>query len=98
MNSKEAGGRKAPGGLRMSIATLSTLALAVWKHALTDRGAHLLIVLARLERALGVTGDPEAISLACRELVRAGYAERSAFGYRARQVRQGELLGKGDAA
>lgn len=35
--------------------------------------------------------EPSAVSRACRELVRAGYADVSPFGYRARQVRQLEL-------
>lgn len=72
----------------MTISTLSSLALDVWRYGLRDRGAHVYAVVARVERALGVTCDPESVSLACRDLVRSGHASRSALGYRAVRVRQ----------
>ena len=73
------------------LATLSTLALDVWRFGLTDRGAHLFVVVRRLERELGTTCDPMAVSLACRALVLAGLADKSPFGYRRRQERQLEV-------
>ncbi len=69
---------------------MSALALQVWQLALRARGAALWTVHARLER-LGLVVEPSTVSDACRELVRAGYADKSPFGYRARQVRQLEL-------
>lgn len=71
----------------MSASTLSTLALQVWQLGLRDRGASLWTIHARLERA-GVIVDPRDVSAACRELLRANYADRSPFGYRSRQTRQ----------
>ena len=73
-----------------ALASLSSLALVVWQHGLRDRGVTLWTVHARLER-LGLVVEPSTVSEACRELVRAGYADKSPFGYRARQVRQLEL-------
>ena len=70
--------------------TLSTLALDVWRHALRDRGASLWTVVQRLDEA-GVYADPREVSRACRELVAAGYADKSPFGYRARAERQIEM-------
>lgn len=72
-------------------AQLSTLALDVWRFGLADRGEHLFAVVRRLERELGTMCDPQAVSAACRELVRAGYADRSALGYMRRRVGQREL-------
>lgn len=74
------------------LAELSALALAVWQHGLRPRGAGPFRIGARLERALGQPVSPADVSLACRELVRAGLADRSAFGYRERQQRQMELV------
>lgn len=73
------------------IETLSTLALTVWQHGLRERGATLFQVVARLERA-GFTAIPPDVSLACRELVRAGFADKSALGYRCRKAYQPSLL------
>ena len=75
---------------------MSALALQVWQLALRARGATLWTVHARLER-LGLVVEPSAVSAACRELVRAGYADKSPLGYRARQVRQLELVAGGGA-
>ena len=80
-----------------ALASLSSLALVVWQHGLRDRGASLWTVHARLER-LGLVVGPSAVSEACRELVRAGYADKGPFGYRARQVRQLELGASGGGA
>lgn len=74
-------------------AQLSTLALDVWRFGLADRGEHLFAVVRRLERELGTMCDPQAVSAACRELVRAGYADRSALGYRRRAVGRELVLG-----
>lgn len=74
-----------------NLASLSSLALVVWQLALRARGATLWQVHARLERT-GIVAEPGAGSAACRELVRAGYADKSPLGYRARQVRQLELV------
>lgn len=74
----------------MSLANLTPLALAVWQHGLRDRGAGPFEVQARIEAA-GVYCDAQGVSLACRELVRAGYATTSPFGYRATMARQVEM-------
>jgi hypothetical protein len=73
------------------VAQLSTLALDVWRFGLAERGEHLFAVVRRLEQKMGTMCDPQAVSVACRELVRAGYADRSALGYRRRMVGQCEL-------
>lgn len=73
------------------VSSLSILASLVWLHGLRDRGANPFVIAARLERKLGQVFDAQSVSIACRELVSAGHADRSPFGYRARQVRQREL-------
>lgn len=75
----------------MSVEGLSALALAVWQHGLQERGAHVFVVTRRVERELKTPVDPSSVSRACRELIEAGLADRSAFGYRRRQARQMEL-------
>ena len=70
---------------------LSPLALAIWQHGLRERGAGPFLIANRVEVATGWTVDPASVSLACRELVRAGYAARSPFGYRAEVARQVEM-------
>lgn len=74
-----------------TVAQLSTLALDVWRFGLTVRGAHLFVVVRRLERELAATFDPSSVSEACRELCRAGYADKSPLGYRAKKDVQGDL-------
>ena len=74
----------------MTLADLSTLALQVWQHARRERGATVWTVCDRLTRA-GVFAEPREVSVACRELVRAGYARTSPLGYRARAERQIEM-------
>lgn len=80
-----------------NLSSLSTLALQVWQIALRSRGATLWQVHSRIERT-GLVVEPGAVSTACRELVRAGYADKSPLGYRARQVRQLELSATGIVA
>ncbi len=75
----------------MDVGDLSALALEVWQFGLQDRGADVFKVARRVERALQRTCDPESVSRACRDLVSAGYADRSPFGYRRRQGRQLEI-------
>lgn len=75
----------------MSVSELSSLALTVWQHGLRERGATLFQVVARLERA-GFTAIPPDVSIACRALVCAGFADKSALGYRCRKAYQPSLL------
>lgn len=84
-------------GLAERHAQLSTLAMDVWRFGLAERGEHLFAVVRRLEQKTGTMCDPQAVSEACRELVRAGYADRSALGYRHRRVEQRELMLGGEA-
>ncbi len=76
----------------VDIAELSWLALAIWQHGLRRRGAGPFVIAARVERAIGQSVSPAAVSAECRALVREGFADRSAFGYRERQVQQMELV------
>ena len=70
---------------------LTSLALTIWQHGLRERGAGPFLIANRVEIATGNPTDPASVSLACRELVAAGYAARSPFGYRATTARQLEI-------
>jgi hypothetical protein len=60
---------------------LSSLALVIWRHVLTDHGQTVPEVADRLE-AIGHIEAPQDVSAACKELVRAGWAMRRMRGFR----------------
>lgn len=67
---------------RAPLETLSALALDVWRFGLSERPENTLVVLARVEGKTGASVDPLALSLACRELERGGWAKRCMSGFK----------------
>jgi hypothetical protein len=71
--------------------TLSPLALSIWQYGLKANGASVFTIAERLLDR-GLEHDAEDVSKACRELVAAGRARQTPFGYLHVRAKQGRLF------
>lgn len=66
----------------MPLESLSSTALEVWRHGLTDHCQASPSIIERLESETGGLYAPSAVSEALRELERAGWCKRLMLGFR----------------